>query len=225
MDHGTYEEKVLPHLESIALWAAGGESRAAIARRLGVSAPAFRAYVREGRKNGRYAALTKAVEGGPDRAAGDVRTPSEVAPAGTPAAIAAETADREEPPAPPAARGQHKPAADTAAQAMPPDPRDDGADAMVERAFLDKCLGSVTSIAKNYKLKRVEYDPVTGKRVREYEELVCARDEVFVPSSTTAQMFWLTNRMGDRWQYRPRGGPSEEDGGGIIVIPPVEEDL
>ena len=56
------------------------------------------------------------------------------------------------------------------------------------------CPVSYTHL-KLFKVKRVEYDDQTGKKLREYEEIVQGTEEVYDSPSTTAQQFWLKNRM------------------------------
>ena len=83
----------------------------------------------------------------------------------------------------------------------------------VETALLYKATGYDKPVMKTYKVKCVDYDPATGKKVREREELKTAEEEVHVPGNTTAQVFWLKNRRPDRWRDKP-GAPdtaAEED--------------
>lgn len=95
-------------------------------------------------------------------------------------------------------------------------------DDQVEAALFKSCIGYNARIAKHYKLKTVEYDPETGKRIREEEKLVEAFDEVHVAANTAAQMFWLANRRPDRWKYKPEAADGDEDEGcGVVLLSPV----
>lgn len=95
-------------------------------------------------------------------------------------------------------------------------------DEQVENALFKSCLGYNAQIVKHYKLKTVEYDPETGKRIREVETLVEARDEVHVAANTAAQMFWLTNRKPETWKYKPETQDGDEDeGSGVVLLSPV----
>ena len=95
-------------------------------------------------------------------------------------------------------------------------------DEQVENALFKSCLGYNAQIVKHYKLKTVEYDPETGKRIREVETLVEARDEVHVAANTAAQMFWLTNRKPETWKYKPEAQDGDEDeGSGVVLLSPV----
>ena len=97
-------------------------------------------------------------------------------------------------------------------------------DGEVEAALYKSCLGYNAQIVKHYKLKKVEYDPETGKRLRETEELVEARDEVHVAANTAAQMFWLANRRPDRWKYKPQEETErDDDGSGVVLLPAVAD--
>lgn len=93
----------------------------------------------------------------------------------------------------------------------------------VEAALYKKTQGYNARVAKHYKVKRIEFDPDTGKKVSEREELVEVFDEVHVPADTNAQIFWLTNRRPDRWSNRPEGGAGDDDGTGVVEIPAVVE--
>lgn len=85
-------------------------------------------------------------------------------------------------------------------------------DVEVENALHRKALGYTAKVLKHYKLKRVEYDPDTGKRVLEVEELKEVYDEVHVPADTEAQKWWLSNRdKAGKWRYRPDAAAPEGD--------------
>lgn len=98
------------------------------------------------------------------------------------------------------------------------------ADEAVEAALYKLATGYNATIVKHYKLKRVEYDPDTGRKIAEVEELRAANDEVHVSANATAQQFWLANRRPDRWKYKPEEKDSDKgDGGGVIIMPEVKE--
>ncbi len=63
--------------------------------------------------------------------------------------------------------------------------------------------GYKVTVKKHFKVKKTEYDPVTGKKKYENEELVCVDDEVYIPPNVTAQAYWLNNRMPEVWRQRP----------------------
>lgn len=72
----------------------------------------------------------------------------------------------------------------------------------VEGALYRKCLGYTVPVKKLYKLRKVEYDEATGRKIAEREELAEGFEEVHVPADTAAQKFWLVNRMPERWQNK-----------------------
>ena len=74
-------------------------------------------------------------------------------------------------------------------------------DIEVENALYKKAVGFKETIKKPVKVKRVDY--VDGKRSQEYEEVVDAEEEVFIPPDTTAQIFWLKNRKPEKWRDKP----------------------
>ena len=73
-------------------------------------------------------------------------------------------------------------------------------DIEVENALLKKCFGYNVPVKKTFKLKQTEYDPETGKKIKEYEKLVEGYDEVHIPADTTSQIFWLKNRKPKQWK-------------------------
>ena len=95
-------------------------------------------------------------------------------------------------------------------------------DETVQAALYKSCLGYNAPIRKTFKVKEVIYDETTGKKLKEFERLETAIDEVHVPANVTAQMFWLANRMSDRWKYKPEPAVDDESGGtGVVELPPV----
>ena len=98
------------------------------------------------------------------------------------------------------------------------------ADYEVVRSLYKKATGYNVSLNKTYKLKRVDYDPDTGKKLREYEELATGVEETHVPADLRAETFWLKNRQSDRWSDRPErtGYDGESDAGGVIELPEAD---
>lgn len=95
-------------------------------------------------------------------------------------------------------------------------------DKEVEASLYKLANGYTAQIAKTFKVKVVEYDESTGKKIREYEELKTGYDEVHVPANVTAQMFWLANRVPNRWKYKPEPeGGNDDEGTGVVMIPEV----
>ena len=84
-----------------------------------------------------------------------------------------------------------------------------GADYAVIDALYKKACGYSVTVNKTYKLKRVDYDPDTGKKVREYEELCVGADENYIPADVRATSFWLKNRQSSRWSDKPDMGGAE----------------
>lgn len=99
------------------------------------------------------------------------------------------------------------------------------ADIEVENALYKKALGYTVCVKKTFKVRRVEYDQQTGKKIREYEELVTGYDEVYIPADTTAQIYWLKNRKPKVWRDRPRDGEEAnteyDEQTGVVCLPPV----
>lgn len=95
--------------------------------------------------------------------------------------------------------------------------------ARVEESLYKACTGYTAQVVKHYKVKRVEYDEITGKKIKEEEQLVSVSDEIYVPPNISAQKFYLVNRLPDRWKTRPGVEDEQEKGSGVIVIPEILE--
>ena len=98
------------------------------------------------------------------------------------------------------------------------------ADDEVEAALFKLATGYTVDLIKSFKVRRVEYDKKTGRKIREYEELVQGVDQTHVSANAQAQMFWLTNRRKDRWEYKPvsiRNADSGEEVG-VMMLAPTE---
>ena len=93
------------------------------------------------------------------------------------------------------------------------------ADFSVVSALYRKAIGYSVKTPKTYKLKKVDFDPDTGKKLREYEELAVGVDEDYIQPDLRAEMFWLKNRQPRRWGERGIG--DDEAGGevGVVEIP------
>lgn len=99
------------------------------------------------------------------------------------------------------------------------------ADYEVENSLYERALGQRVVLKKPVKVKRIEYDPTTGKKIREYEEVVSADEEVYITPDTTAQIFWLKNRKPECWRNKPETMlENEQEEGGIIEIPAIVEE-
>ncbi len=85
-----------------------------------------------------------------------------------------------------------------------------GADFAVIEALYKKATGYSVTVNKTYKLKRVDYDPDTGKKIREYEELQTGADENYIPADVRATSFWLKNRQPSRWSDKPDTSGGEQ---------------
>ena len=94
------------------------------------------------------------------------------------------------------------------------------ADFSVVEAIYKRATGYNVLTKKTHKLKRVDFDPVTGKKIREYEELAVADDEDYVPPDLRASIFWLKNRQPERWSEKGIGIELGE--GGIVELPQAD---
>ena len=74
------------------------------------------------------------------------------------------------------------------------------ADREVENALFNKATGYTVKLKKPMKVRHVEYDEQTGKKIAEYERIEYIEEEVHAPADTTAQIFWLKNRKSNEWR-------------------------
>ena len=97
------------------------------------------------------------------------------------------------------------------------------ADFSVVSALYKKAVGYSVKTPKTYKLKRVDFDPETGKKISESEELKVGYDESYVPPDLRAEIFWLKNRQPGRWSEKgiaADGGEGCESG--VVEIPEAD---
>lgn len=74
-------------------------------------------------------------------------------------------------------------------------------DIAVENALLKSALGYTVKVKKAVKIREERQKVGEGKIVTERIEYV--DEEVYIPPSNAAQIFWLKNRMPDRWRDKP----------------------
>ena len=91
----------------------------------------------------------------------------------------------------------------------------------VEDAICRRAEGYQVELRKTLKVKRVDYDPDTGKKTCEREELLPGVEEIHVPGDVRAAAYFLNNRDPDRWCEHPSTGEESEESGGIVEIPAV----
>ena len=97
----------------------------------------------------------------------------------------------------------------------------------IERAVLKRAEGYQIPLKKTYKLKRVSYDPTTGKKISEEEVLETGIEEVHVPGDLRAGAYFLNNRAPDRWREHPQDIDETQSYSGIVVLPDLlaEDDV
>ena len=75
-------------------------------------------------------------------------------------------------------------------------------DREVENALFKSAIGFMQKIRKPVRIREVEYDPKTGKKIKELEKWVQVEEEVYIAPQVTAQIFWLKNRKPDQWREK-----------------------
>ena len=91
----------------------------------------------------------------------------------------------------------------------------------VEDALFRRACGYEVPLRKIYKVKRTEYDSVTGKKVSEREELETGIEEAHVPADVRVGAYYLNNRDPSRWREHPEA--LSEDLDGLVDFPDMEE--
>ncbi len=74
------------------------------------------------------------------------------------------------------------------------------ADRLLEDALYERAKGYTVVVEKQVKCKQIDYDPDTGKKLREWEQIVPIKEQVHVAGNMTAMQFWLKNRKPEVWQ-------------------------
>lgn len=72
----------------------------------------------------------------------------------------------------------------------------------VENSLLKSALGYSVFVKKPVKVRSVSYNE--KKQRIEEEKVIYADEEIYIPPSNTAQIFWLKNRRPDRWKDKPQ---------------------
>lgn len=75
-------------------------------------------------------------------------------------------------------------------------------DREVENALFKSAIGYTMKVRKPVKVRLVDYDPNTGRKIRETETWQAVEEEVHIPANVTAQIFWLKNRKPDQWREK-----------------------
>ena len=73
----------------------------------------------------------------------------------------------------------------------------------VEDALYRRACGYKVKLKKSYKVKTVEYDRDTGKKVEEREDLKEGFEEVHIPADVRVCAYYLNNRSPARWREHP----------------------
>ena len=94
----------------------------------------------------------------------------------------------------------------------------------VEDAICRRAEGYKVELRKTLKVKRVDYDPDTGKKTCEREELLPGIEEIHVPGDVRAAAYFLNNRDPDRWCEHPNTSEENGEPAGIVEIPAVIAD-
>ena len=101
--------------------------------------------------------------------------------------------------------------------------KDESRCSRVEDALYRRACGYKVKLKKTYKVKRVEYDSDTGKKISEREDLEAGFEEIHIPADVRVCAYYLNNRDPARWREHPKE-EGEELFGGLVEYPPMEEE-
>lgn len=91
----------------------------------------------------------------------------------------------------------------------------------VEDALYRRACGYKVKLKKSFKVKVVEYDPDTGKKAAEREDLKDGFEEVHIPADVRVCAYYLNNRDPGRWQEHPK--EENPEAVGMVEFPPLAE--
>lgn len=98
------------------------------------------------------------------------------------------------------------------------------ADTHVENALYKKATGFIKEVIKPMKIRKAEYDPETGKKICDYDEIVYVKDQVYVQPDITAIKYYLGNKQPAVWKDKVEHViDTEAEIGGVIELPLVLE--
>lgn len=97
-------------------------------------------------------------------------------------------------------------------------------DSEVENTLFKKCNGFIQEVLKPMKIRKAEYDPETGKKICDYDEIVYVKDQIYVQPDTVAIKYYLSNRKPDKWKDKiEQVIDTEADTSGVVLLAPVLE--
>ena len=91
----------------------------------------------------------------------------------------------------------------------------------VEDALYRRACGYKVKLKKSYKVKTVEYDRDTGKKLAEREDLRDGFEEVHIPADVRVCAYYLNNRSPTRWREHPAEAV-ERALDGVVGYPDME---
>ena len=89
----------------------------------------------------------------------------------------------------------------------------------VEDALYRRACGYKVKLKKSFKIKVVSYDPDTGKKLEEREDLKDGFEEVHFPADVRVCAYYLNNRDPSRWREHPE--EVGEEAVGLVEFPEV----
>ena len=89
------------------------------------------------------------------------------------------------------------------------------ADVTVENALFQSAVGRIVTLRKPIRLRTVKVRD--GSRI-ETEEIQYVDEEVYIPGNVTAQIFYLKNRVPEKWRSHPADSAALTAVGPLVTI-------
>lgn len=89
----------------------------------------------------------------------------------------------------------------------------------------DQVETSLHKRACGFEYEERTFETRWNNKTEKFEDVCTKRITKMVPPDPTSAMFWLANRRPGRWKYKPQEGNSDNEGGGVIEITPVNTEV
>ena len=98
----------------------------------------------------------------------------------------------------------------------------DIADRLIEDSLYRRALGFYVYEEKAIKVRNVDYDKETGRKIKETEEIQTASERHYIASDIKAIIFWLKNRRPEFWKEKIVENLTDDEGGGVLILTPAQ---
>lgn len=96
------------------------------------------------------------------------------------------------------------------------------ANAVMSGTLFEAGHGFYRTVIRPMKVKRTEFDPEKGRKIKEWEEIVDVEEIQYFPPNLGAIALWLTNHDSENYSKNPKT-EAKSDGGGVVMLAEIEE--